>query len=67
MRRVGIEEAAAIGAQLLDDLLRGDRSLRDDLLGAFQRLDVSVGAEVLRHALPYQHQREHDADGKQHP
>ena len=57
MRRVGVEEAAAVGAQHLDDFLRGHRSLRDDLLGAFQRGRLGVGGEVLRHAAGDQHQR----------
>ena len=32
MRAVGVEEAAAVGAELLDDFLRRDRPLRDGLL-----------------------------------
>ena len=43
MRRIGVEEAAAIGAHHLDDFLRGDRALRDDLLGAFQRRHRRIG------------------------
>ena len=38
-----------------------------DLLRALHRLDLRVGTEVLRHALPDQHQREDDADRQQHP
>ena len=33
MRAVGVEEAAAVGAEFLDDLLRGHRALRDGLRG----------------------------------
>ena len=66
MGGVGVEEAAAIGAELLDRYLRGDRALRDRLLGAFERRRVDVGAEVLRHALPDQAQRDDDRQRQQH-
>ena len=62
MRGIGVEEAAAIGAEHLDRDLRGDRADRDGLLGAFQRGGVDIGAERLRHALPDQEQRGDDAD-----
>ena len=65
MRRVGVEEAAAVGAELLDGVLRGDRPLRDDLLGAFQRRRLGVGVEVLRHAADDQHQRDDDRERQQ--
>ena len=35
VRAVGVEEAAAVGPQVLDKLQRGDRSLRDRLELAF--------------------------------
>ena len=57
VRRVGIEEAAAIRPDLLDGLLRGDRTLRDRLRGAFDRLGDRVGMEVLDHALRAEEQR----------
>ena len=41
MGGVGIEEAAAVGADHLDRFLRRDRTLRDDLRLAFQRRDRS--------------------------
>ena len=56
VRRVGVEEAAAIGAEHLDGDLRGDRAYGDGLLGAFQRGRIDIGAERLRHALPDQEQ-----------
>ena len=65
MRGVGIEEAAAIGAEHFDGDLGGDRTDRDGLLGAFQRRRIDVSAERLRHALPYQKQRVDDADRQQ--
>ena len=45
VRCIGIEEAAAIGAEHLDGDLRGDRADSDGLLGAFQRRGVNIGAE----------------------
>ena len=57
MRGIGVEEAAAIGAEHLDGDLRGHRPHRDGLLGAFQRRCIDIGAERLRHALPDQEQR----------
>ena len=65
MRGVGVEEAAAIGAEHLDRDLRGDRADRDGLLGAFERGRIDIGAERLRHALPDQEQRVDDADRQQ--
>ena len=65
MRGVGVEEAAAVGAEHLDRDLRGDRADRDGLLGAFQRRRLDIGAERLRHALPDQEQRVDDADRQQ--
>ena len=62
MRGVGVEEAAAIGAEHLDRDLRGDRADRDGLLGAFQRGGVDISAERLRDALPDQEQRIRHAD-----
>ena len=55
MRAVGVEEAAAVGAELLDDLLRGHRSLRDRLRGdrihhrlaAGVNRRLAIGADVL--------------------
>ena len=66
MRGIGVEEAAAIGAEHLDRDLRGDRADRDGLLGAFQRRGLDIGAQRLRHALPDQEQRVDDADRQQH-
>ena len=51
MRGVGVEEAAAVGSDLLDGFLRGDRSLRDRLRRAFDRLDDRVRMEILDDAL----------------
>lgn len=66
MRRVGVEEAAAVGAEHLDHLLRGDGPLGDQLLAALQRGDIRIGMQVLRHALPNKHQRHNDGYRQQH-
>ena len=65
MRGVGVEEAAAVGAEHLDRDLRGDRADRDGLLGAFQRGCLDIRPERLRHALPDQEQRVDNADRHQ--
>ena len=54
---VGVPEAAAIGAELLDRDLRCGRTLADHLLGALQGGRIDVWPEVLRHPLPDQDQR----------
>ena len=51
-RRVGVPEAAAVGAELLDRDLRGCRPLAQRLGRAFQRGGVDIGPDVLRNALP---------------
>ena len=63
MRGVGVEEAAAVGAELLDRDLRGRPAPGHDLLRAFERRRIDIGAEVLRHALPDQDQRDDDESG----
>ena len=65
MGRVGVEEAAAIGAEHLDGDLRGDRPDRDGLLRTFQRGRFHIRAERLRNTLPDQEQRVNDADRQQ--
>ena len=65
VRRVGVEKAAAIGAEHLDRDLRGDRAHRNGLLAAFERGRVHVRAERLRHALPDQEQCVDDAHRQQ--
>ncbi len=65
MGGVGVEEAAAVGAEHLDGDLRGDRADGDGLLGALERGGVDIGAERLRHAAPDEDQRQHDADRQQ--
>ncbi len=47
------------------DFLRRHRTLRDDLLGTFQRGDIGIGGEVLRRAARDQHQADDDGDRQQ--
>ncbi len=65
VRRIGVEEAAAIGAHHLDHLLRGDRALRNRLLGALERRGVDIGGEILRHPLPDEDKTDDDGDRQQ--
>jgi hypothetical protein len=50
--RIGVEEAAAIGAHHFDDFLAGHLSLGDQLLATFECRYLSIGVEILRHTLP---------------
>ena len=65
MGRVCIEEPAAVGAEDLDHLLRGDRSLGYRLLGALQRRRIDIRAQVLRHALPDEEKSYYDRNRQQ--
>src|SRR6185369_2929918 len=72
MGTVGIKEAAAVGAPLLDELLRCDRPLRDQLPGWSTSLRIDklcgvVRAEVLNYSLRHQQQRSDQAKRQQHP
>ena len=51
MRGIGVEEASAICAQLLDGNLRRRRPLRNRLGLAFKRGCSRIGVEVLNHTL----------------
>ena len=50
MGGIGIEEAAAVGAKLLDGFLAGDGTHCDCLLDAFQSCCVNRAQKGLRHA-----------------
>ena len=62
---VDVEEAAAVGAELLDHLLRGDRALAEDLGAAGERVDDGGVAEVLDHALGDEEEGADDRDRHQ--
>ncbi len=64
MRRIDVEEAAAIGAELLDRDLAGHRPQRKALLRALERRGVEGCGEGLRQAERDQHQRQ-DERGRQ--
>ncbi|MCY1244812.1 hypothetical protein D9M72_579100 [compost metagenome] len=66
MGGVDVEEAATIGAELLDRLLARDRAERDRLLGAFERRCGEVRVEGLRQAGPDHGKRHDDGDRQQH-
>ncbi len=65
MRRVGVEEAAAVGAHFFDDLLRGDRPLGNDLSRTIQGVHDGIRVEVLDDSLRDQHKCAHNRDGQQ--
>ncbi len=65
MRGVGVEEAAAIGAQLLDRFLPGHGTQGDGLLRAFERRGLHRGLQGLRHAGGEKAQRDEKGDGQQ--
>ncbi len=62
---VGVEEAAAVGAQLLDGLLRGDRAALHDLVAARDGGDRRRLGEVLDHPTDEQHDRRDDRQRQQ--
>ncbi len=65
MGGVGVEVAAAVGAELLDDLLRGHGAAVDLLGAAGQLTDLVDPGEVLDGAARDEHQRADDRDGDQ--
>ena len=52
MRGIGVEEAAAVGAEHLDCDLRRDRADSNGLLGSFKRGRFDMEPECLRYAVP---------------
>ena len=66
MGGIGIEEAATVGADMLDGFERGDRADRDTLLAALYRVSHYLGIEGLWRTLPNHEQRQHEADRQQH-
>ena len=67
MGAVGVEEAASVGSQLLDEFERCDRALREVLYSAFQRMGFDVGRKVHRYALPHQGNGTEQRQRQQHP
>ena len=65
MSGIGVEEAAAVGAELLDDLLARHRPDRDRLFRAFERRRVDGALKRLRHAQGDEDERADDRDRQQ--
>ena len=65
MRRVRIEEPAAIGAEHLDGFLRRHRALRNGLHRPFERRDFGIRVKVLDHSLRAQQQSRCDGNRQQ--
>ena len=65
MRSIGVEEAAAVGAQHLDGDLGRHRPDGDRLLGTLQRRCLDVGPERLRHALRDEEEAVDHANGQE--
>ena len=59
MGAVGVEEAAAVGPQVLDELQRCHRSLSDSLNSTLQCVGFRVRPQIERHALPDQYEAAH--------
>ncbi len=65
VRRIGVHEPAAVGAEFLDGFLARHRAHRDRLLGAFQRRHVDRAEQGLRHAARGHHERDDDRKRQQ--
>ncbi len=65
VRRVDAEEAATIGTQLLDSDLAGSRPQWNGLVSTLQGQRMGIVGKGLRHALPYQQQRQQQAQRQQ--
>ena len=65
MRGIGIDEAAAIGAEHLDGDLGGDGADGDRLFRALESRRVNIRRQRLRHALPDEEQGIGNADRDQ--
>ena len=65
MRGVGVEEAPAVGAELLDRHLGRRRAAGDGLLGALEGHRLGGGVQVLHHALGSEDEGEHHAERDQ--
>ena len=67
MGPIRVKETAAIGAEILDDLQCGYRTLRYDLLGALDGSGYRIVVEVHRNALPDQQQGSDQCSRQQDP
>ena len=62
MRSIGVEEAAAIGAEFLDRFLARNRTNGDDLFGALERRRLERAGKRLRASECDKRQRDDDRD-----
>ena len=62
MRGIGVEESAAICAELLDRLLTSDRTDRNDLFRALKRCRFSRAGKRLRHSECDERDRDEDRE-----
>ncbi len=67
MSPVGVKEAAAIGAEILDDLERSHGTLRYDLLSTLDGSGDRIVVEVHRNALPDEQQAADQCSRQQDP
>jgi hypothetical protein len=67
VRGVCVEEASAIGAEVLDDFQRGHRPLSNDLAGSIERMGDDVVVEVHRNSLADEEQRPEERAGRENP
>jgi hypothetical protein len=67
VRPVGIEEPAAVGAQVLDELERSHRSLSDDLLPPLERPRDGIRGRAHGHPLPDEHEATHERQRQEDP
>ena len=67
MSSIRVKEAAAVRAEILDDLQCGYRTLRYDLLGTLDGSGDRIVAEVHRNALPDEQQGAYQCSRQQDP
>ena len=65
MRRVRVEEAAAVRAQHLDRFLRSNGALSDHLLRSLDCFRDRIRMEILNYTLRAKEKRSDEGDGKQ--
>ena len=66
VRRIHVEEAAAVGANMFDRLERGDRAEDDLLLNTFDCAGNGLRIQGLWHALPHINEGDDGAERQQH-
>ena len=67
MSSICVKEAAAVGAEILDDLQCSYWTLRYDLMDALDGSGDSIGAEIHWDALPHEQQGADQRSRQQYP